>query len=106
MDSEDHFNKDKQLMQYMGNPLLSLFDLPSNNAGAASIDPGACLIPLEDSLYPCSSATVENTALQNDSSKAADLLAEDFSGSNELLPIFVLSPVNKLLEEVTESETL
>ncbi|XP_066437071.1 heat shock factor protein 3-like [Eleutherodactylus coqui] len=97
--SSDSLNKDKQLMQYTGNPLLSLFDLPSNHH-VASVDPGALVGTSEDGLYPCSSAA------QNNSCQATDLLLEDFRGSEELLPIFVLSPVNKLLEEATDSQRL
>ncbi|XP_069800068.1 heat shock factor protein 3-like [Dendropsophus ebraccatus] len=102
----DHLIKDKQLMQYTGNPLQSLFDLPSNSSVAASVDQGALLTTLEDGLYPCSSGAQNNIALQKYSSKPSDLLVEDFSGSNDILPIFVLSPVNKLIDEVTNSETL
>ncbi|KAM3910461.1 heat shock factor protein 3-like isoform 2-T2 [Leptodactylus fuscus] len=106
LSNDDHLNKDKQLMQYMGNPLLSLFDAPSDNVGAGAIDPGDFMMTLEDGMYPCSSAAQNNTSGQNNSSKATDLLVEDLSGSNEHQPIFVLSPVNKLLEEVTDSESL
>ncbi|CAJ0941406.1 unnamed protein product [Ranitomeya imitator] len=100
LDSDDHMNKDKQLMQYMGNPLLSLFDLPSNHPASSSIDPGAFMTTLEDDLYPYSSSAQSDTAPQNNSE-----LPEDFVGPGELQPIFVLSPVNKLIEEVTDSET-
>ncbi|XP_056394596.1 heat shock factor protein 3-like [Hyla sarda] len=104
--SDDQLNKDKQLMQYVGNPLLFLYDLSSNSSAAASVDPGPLLTTLEDGLYPCSSAAQNNTALPNNSSKASDLLLDDLVGSNVHLPMFVLSPVNKLIEEATDSEAL
>ncbi|KAG8554090.1 hypothetical protein GDO81_003658 [Engystomops pustulosus] len=103
-DSDEH--KGKQLMQYTGNPLLSLFDVPSHSSAATSVDPGALLSTLEDGVYPCSAEVPNNVTLQNNSSKAADLLLEDLTGSSDFQPIFVLSPVNKLIEEVTDSETL
>ncbi|XP_073497008.1 heat shock factor protein 3-like [Phyllobates terribilis] len=100
LDSDDHMSKEKQLMQYTGNPLLSLFDLPSNSCASSSIDPGAFTATLEDDLYPYSLSAQNDTASQNNSE-----LLEDFIGSSERQPIFVLSPVTKLIEEVTDSET-
>lgn len=89
---------DKQLMQYTGNPLVSLFDLPSRDYGTDAIDPGNLLTAMGDDAY------VGCSAMQNDSvpgsSKEPDLLAEDFSGPQE--PLFVLSPVNKLIDEAEE----
>ncbi|KAM9324092.1 heat shock factor protein 3-like [Gastrophryne carolinensis] len=101
--SDAELNKDMQLMQYTRNPVLSLFDFPSNADGTISTNQPD-LTTLGDEVYPGSSSLLEmqsNADLGNNSIKA-----EDFSGPQELPPIFVLSPVNKLIDEVTEAEPL
>ncbi|CAH2315482.1 heat shock factor 3-like [Pelobates cultripes] len=103
-DLDDLLNKDKQLMHYTGNPLLSLFDeLESNNSVSSA--PTDLLTGKDDNLLTGSSEELRNNSLSVDTSKEADLLVEDTSGAHDPMPIFVLSPVNKLLDEVTESDT-
>ncbi|XP_063288227.1 heat shock factor protein 3-like [Pelobates fuscus] len=103
-DLDDLLKKDKQLMHYTGNPLLSLFDELESNSGFSSA-PTALLTGKDDNLLTGSSEELRINSLTVDTSKEADLLVEDTSGAHELMPIFVLSPVNKLLDEVTESDT-
>ncbi|XP_053554992.1 heat shock factor protein 3 isoform X2 [Bombina bombina] len=101
---EDISNKDKQLIQYTGNPVLSLFDeLPSNDYVSVPSDPANLLTSIENDMFPSSSVEHCYAAPDKDICKETDLLMDDFNGS---LPIFVLSPVNKLLDEVTEPETV
>ncbi|KAM5146298.1 LOW QUALITY PROTEIN: heat shock factor protein 3-like [Mantella aurantiaca] len=91
--SQEPLGKDKQLMQYTGNPLLSLFE--SCDHGSAPLDP-ADLLLMDDEP-------------RNDlagSSKEAELLVEDSGGPQEPLTLFVLSPVSKLLQEAKEAEEL
>ncbi|KAM4696571.1 heat shock factor protein 3-like [Rhinophrynus dorsalis] len=105
--NEDIQNKGKQVVQYTGNPLLSLFDeLPSSCYGTAPSDPANPLTVLEDNLYPSSMTEQGNAAAVEETKKEPDLFVEDYNGSHGLLPIFVLSPVNKLIDEVTEPETI
>ncbi|XP_068103774.1 heat shock factor protein 3-like isoform X2 [Hyperolius riggenbachi] len=103
--SAKHLNKDKRIMQYTGNPLLSLFELPSTNFGSVNPDASDLLDSLEDCGYHQSSEVQNNLVLGNNSTKEPDLLVEDFSGSQGPFPMFVLSPVNKLIDEVVEAET-
>lgn len=99
-------SKDKQLMQYTGNPLVSLFDLSSGDYGTDAIDPANLLTTMGDDAYVGSSAMQNDNVPECSSGKEPDLLAEDFSGPQELLPLFVLSPVNKLIDEAKEAEEL
>ncbi|KAM4663954.1 heat shock factor protein 3-like [Discoglossus pictus] len=102
--TEDLLNRDKQLMLCHGNPLLSLFnDVPSNDYGVAPPDPSNVLASVEEDVLPSGSSEHCYAAPSQDTSKEIDLQAEEFSGS---LPIYVLSPVRKLLDEVTELETV
>lgn len=104
--SHEHINKDKQLMQYTGNPLLSLLDLPSSDYGTDAVDPSNLLTAVGGEAYVGSSALQRDTVPGCGPDKEADLLVEDFSGPQEVLPLFVLSPVNKLIDEAKESEAL
>ncbi|XP_077335457.1 heat shock factor protein 3-like [Lithobates pipiens] len=104
--SNDGLSKDKQLMQYTGNPLVSLFDLSSGDYGTDAIDPANLLTTMGDDAYVGSSAMQNDSVPGCSSSKEPDLLAEDFSGPQEILPLFVLSPVNKLIDEAKEAEEL
>ncbi|PIO37964.1 hypothetical protein AB205_0006000, partial [Aquarana catesbeiana] len=104
--SNDDLSKDKQLMQYTGNPLVSLFDLSSGDYGTDAIDPANLLTTMGDDAYVGSSAMQNDNVPECSSGKEPDLLAEDFSGPQELLPLFVLSPVNKLIDEAKEAEEL
>uniref|UniRef100_A0A8C5Q7W9 HSF-type DNA-binding domain-containing protein n=1 Tax=Leptobrachium leishanense TaxID=445787 RepID=A0A8C5Q7W9_9ANUR len=104
-DLEDFLNKDQQLMHYTGNPSLSLFDeLASSNC--LSADPTVLLTGKEDNLVPGSSEEPGSNSINEDTSKEADLPIEDYGGSHGLVPLFVLSPVNKLLDEVTETDAV
>ncbi|XP_053328423.1 heat shock factor protein 3-like [Spea bombifrons] len=104
-DDEDLLNKGKQLMQYTGNHVLSLFDeLTAANSGSPS-DPIDHLAGAAESILPDSSTEQRGSALEEDACKEVNLLVEDFSGSHGL-PIFVLSPVNKLIDEATETDNV
>ncbi|KAE8583961.1 hypothetical protein XENTR_v10020764 [Xenopus tropicalis] len=93
-------NKGKQLVQYTGNPLLSLFDdMPQSSYGEGSSDPGHLLNVIDDTMIPVRSEEQIVT-------KEADLAVEDYHGSHVLSPIYVLSPVSKLIEEATEPDTV
>ncbi|KAM8953647.1 heat shock factor protein 3-like [Pelodytes ibericus] len=99
-DGGDLLDKGKQLMHYTGNPVLSLLDeLASNNCGTD-------LTEIDHAILPHSSAEQRSSALLGDSSNEPDVLVEDFNRHHELMPIFVLSPVNKLLDEVTEADSV
>ncbi|XP_072482847.1 heat shock factor protein 3-like isoform X2 [Notamacropus eugenii] len=109
-------NKDMQLVQYMGNPLLSLFeDLPSFED--RSQDSGDLLlvdledeedIPtyLEDSDDPlCLVAPSLSDDYENPlESFETPLLSEDPNGEYKLFPLLLLSPVANFIEEATEIE--
>nr|DBA21786.1 TPA: hypothetical protein GDO54_018382 [Pyxicephalus adspersus] len=99
-------NVNKQLMQYTGNPLLSMFDLPSNDYGTGFVDPANLLTPITDDEYVGTSAIDNDGVPSCSSNKEPDLLVEDFSNPQELLPLFVLSPVNKLIDEAKDTEVL
>ncbi|CAI9581871.1 unnamed protein product [Staurois parvus] len=102
--SNTRLNREKQLMQYTGNPLLSLFDLPSSDYGADMLDPANLLATMGDDAYVGSSSMQNDNVPGCSSSKEPDLLVEDFSGPQDLLPFFSLSPVTKLIDEAKEVE--
>ncbi|KAE8591977.1 hypothetical protein XENTR_v10018620 [Xenopus tropicalis] len=75
----------KQLVQYTGNPLLSLFvDMPESSYGEGSSDPAHLLNVIDDTMIPVSSEEQIVT-------KEADLAIEDYHGSHVLSPIFGLT---------------
>ncbi|OCT67203.1 hypothetical protein XELAEV_18038486mg [Xenopus laevis] len=98
--SEDLLNKGKQMVQYTGNPLLSLFDeLPQSSYGEGASDPVNLLNVVDDNVFPGHSD-------EQHVMKEADLAVDDNTGSHGFSPIFVLSPVSKLIEEATEPDTV
>ncbi|XP_030065642.1 heat shock factor protein 3 [Microcaecilia unicolor] len=117
-DSEGAQNKDKQLMQYRCHPLLSLFEeLPLNEYGRENEETEALLAALEGKAS--AAVTVDNTETSplltptNASEHVVQqepcelpLLTEDLTGEYKLLPLFVLSPVNNLIDEATGVENV
>ncbi|XP_018409256.1 PREDICTED: uncharacterized protein LOC108784825 [Nanorana parkeri] len=99
------YSAGKQLMQYTGNPVLSLFDLASSDYGAVALDPANLLTAMGDDAYAGSSSAQNDSVPGCSSSKEPDLLVEDFGGPQEVSPS-VLGPVNNLIDEAKESETL
>uniref|UniRef100_A0A5F8GCM4 Heat shock factor protein 3-like n=2 Tax=Monodelphis domestica TaxID=13616 RepID=A0A5F8GCM4_MONDO len=108
-------NRDMQLVQYMGNPLLSLFDdLPSfedrpqddRDLLAEFEDDNNMPTFLEDSDDPL---CLVAPSLSDDSENPLEsfespLLLEDPNGEYKLFPLLLLSPVASFIEEATEME--
>ncbi|XP_036596297.1 heat shock factor protein 3-like isoform X2 [Trichosurus vulpecula] len=109
-------SKDMQLVQYMGNPLLSLFeDLPSfedRSQDARDLlladleDEEDIPTYLEDSDDPlCLVAPSLSDDYENPlESFETPLLSEDPNGEYKLFPLLLLSPVANFIEEATEIE--
>ncbi|XP_020822907.1 heat shock factor protein 3-like isoform X1 [Phascolarctos cinereus] len=109
-------NKDMQLVQYMSNPLLSLFeDLPSfedRSQDARDLlladleDKEDMPTYLEDSDDPlCLVAPSLSDDYENPlESFESPLLPEDPNGEYKLFPLLLLSPVANFIEESTEVE--
>nr|XP_033801575.1 heat shock factor protein 3-like [Geotrypetes seraphini] len=107
-ESEGAQNKDKQLMQYRSHSLLSHFEeLPVNEDGRESEETEDLLAALEGK---ATLANIEPSPLltQTNASEPCELplLTEDLTGEYKLLPLFVLSPVNNLIEEATGVENM
>ncbi|XP_044885873.1 heat shock factor protein 3-like isoform X3 [Mauremys mutica] len=111
-------NKDMQLIQYRGNPLLSLFEeLPSVEGAGKTEDPKDLLLSsLEEkpaislpSISEAASplAAPANKAESLDTLELYDqpLLSEDGNGEYKLFPLLLLSPVANFIEEASEIET-
>ncbi|XP_068956500.1 heat shock factor protein 3-like isoform X1 [Petaurus breviceps papuanus] len=109
-------SKDMQLVQYMGNPLLSIFeDLPSfedrpqdaRDLLLAALEHEEDLPTyLEDSDDPlCLVAPSLTDDCENPlEAFEAPLLSEDPNGEYKLFPLLLLSPVASFIEEATEIE--
>uniref|UniRef100_A0A8C8RNS6 HSF-type DNA-binding domain-containing protein n=1 Tax=Pelusios castaneus TaxID=367368 RepID=A0A8C8RNS6_9SAUR len=111
-------NKDMQLIQYRGNPLLSLFEeLPSPEGAGKTEDPKDLLLsPLEEKItisVPSSSEAASSLAAPANQAEPLDtlelydqpLLSEDGNGEYKLFPLLLLSPVANFIEEASEIET-
>ncbi|XP_069468614.1 heat shock factor protein 3-like isoform X3 [Ambystoma mexicanum] len=106
-------NKGKQLMQYMGNNVLSLFEgLPSDESIVMNKDPEVLLNVLQADPTQSLTLTSNDTLLQVDAPSLNEqanllencelpLLVEDFPEEYKEPPLFVMSPVNTLIEEAT-----
>ncbi|XP_015278824.1 PREDICTED: heat shock factor protein 3-like [Gekko japonicus] len=106
--------KDMQLIQYRGNPLLSLLeDAPSSEEVACKIESASdvLLASLEDG-PPSPLPSGGGVAAQQFRDPAADgpgpepheppLLPEDVNGEYKLFPLLLLSPVANFIEEASE----
>ncbi|XP_067404413.1 heat shock factor protein 3-like isoform X2 [Emydura macquarii macquarii] len=111
-------NKDMQLIQYRGNPLLSLFEeLPSAEGAGKTEDPKDLLLSsLEEKTtlsLPSSSEAAPSLAAPANQAELLDtlelydqpLLSEDGNGEYKLFPLLLLSPVANFIEEASEIET-
>ncbi|XP_024053087.2 heat shock factor protein 3-like [Terrapene carolina triunguis] len=111
-------NKDMQLIQYRGNPLLSLFEeLPSVEGAGKMEDPKDLLLSsLEEKpaiSLPSSSEAASPLAAPANQVESLDtlelydqpLLSEDGNGEYKLFPLLLLSPVANFIEEASEIET-
>ncbi|XP_074818477.1 heat shock factor protein 3-like isoform X1 [Natator depressus] len=111
-------NKDMQLIQYRGNPLLSLFEeLPSVEGAGKMEDPKDLLLSsLEEKpalSLPSSNEAASPLAAPANQAESLDalelydqpLLSEDGNGDYKLFPLLLLSPVANFIEEASEIET-
>ncbi|XP_039345503.1 heat shock factor protein 3-like isoform X2 [Mauremys reevesii] len=111
-------SKDMQLIQYRGNPLLSLFEeLPSVEGAGKTEDPKDLLLSsLEEKpaiSLPSSSEAASPLAAPANKAESLDtlelydqpLLSEDGNGEYKLFPLLLLSPVANFIEEASEIET-
>ncbi|XP_019376636.1 PREDICTED: heat shock factor protein 3-like isoform X2 [Gavialis gangeticus] len=117
-EGETSGNKDMQVIQYRGNPLLSfLEELPSIESSGKMEDPKDLLLtPLEEKPMISLSSSSEiassvgapaNQAEPPDILGMGDqpLLSEDANGEYKLFPLLLLSPVANFIEEASEIET-
>ncbi|XP_069066366.1 heat shock factor protein 3-like isoform X2 [Pleurodeles waltl] len=115
-ESEASRNKDKQLMQYMGNTILSLFgDLSPAEGAMVEKDTEDLLRVLQEGESAIQPVTLNpDTSLQapppslNEQVNLLEayeipLLEEDINAEYKEPPLFILSPVNTLIEEATEA---
>ncbi|XP_074864190.1 heat shock factor protein 3-like isoform X2 [Carettochelys insculpta] len=111
-------NKDMQLIQYRGNPLLSLFEeLPATEGTGKNEDPKdllLCSLEEKPALSLSSSneaaSSLAAPAIQAESLDTVELydqplLSEDGNGEYKLFPLLLLSPVANFIEEASEIET-
>ncbi|XP_054852011.1 heat shock factor protein 3-like isoform X2 [Eublepharis macularius] len=119
-EQETSGKNDMQLIQYRGNPLLSLLeDVPSSEVVCKMENADDVLLAsLEDrpslSLASGSEETVQqfpDSAVQADDSPGLEpqdqpLLPEDVSGEYKLFPLLLLSPVANFIEEASEIKPL
>ncbi|XP_074133831.1 heat shock factor protein 3-like isoform X1 [Sminthopsis crassicaudata] len=108
-------NKDMQLVQYMGNPLLSLFEeLPSFEDRPQDAR-DFLLADLENEHVPTYSENSDDPlclvapSLSDDNENPLEsfespLLSEDPNGEYKLFPLLLLSPVASFVEEASEIE--
>ncbi|XP_066496209.1 heat shock factor protein 3-like [Tiliqua scincoides] len=106
-----------QLIQYRGNPLLTLFEEPpsSDNACKLGEDKDVLLPLLEDRPStppppPEPPLQLLDPASQADGAPALEpleqpLLSEDMNGEYKLFPLLMLSPVANFIDETSEIET-
>ncbi|KAJ6663189.1 hypothetical protein lerEdw1_010325 [Lerista edwardsae] len=106
-----------QLIQYRGNPLLSLFEEPPSSDAACKMeeDKDGLLPLLEDRPSappppPEPPLQLLDPAGQADGTPAPEpleqpLLSEDMSGEYKLFPLLLLSPVANFIDEASEIET-
>ncbi|KAH0630892.1 hypothetical protein JD844_004220, partial [Phrynosoma platyrhinos] len=118
-EQESSGKNDMQLIQYRGNPLLSLFEEPPSNETPGKLEDAnnVLLTPSEDRpdlLLPLSSemspqlldpTNHANGAIPMDQSLGTPLISEDTSGEYKLSPFLLLSPVANLIEEASEIDT-
>ncbi|ETE61660.1 Heat shock factor protein 2, partial [Ophiophagus hannah] len=95
---------DMQLIQYRGNPLLSLFEEPpsSEEDGRLGNARGHLLGPMESNE---AAQRVTSPESQMDGALDQPLLSEDMNGEYKLFPLLLLSPVANFIEEASEIET-
>ncbi|KAK9393734.1 heat shock factor protein 3-like [Crotalus adamanteus] len=100
---------DMQLIQYQGNPLLSLFEeLPSSDeVGGLGNTKGDLLGSMESNE---AAQHVTGPESQTDGAVLLEpldqpLLSEDMNGEYKLFPLLLLSPVANFIEEASEIET-
>nr|XP_006136197.1 heat shock factor protein 3-like [Pelodiscus sinensis] len=111
-------NKDMQLIQYRGNPLLSLFEeLPSVEGAGKTEDPKDLLLSsLEEkpaislsssseAVSPLAAPAIQAESLDTLELCDQSLLPEDGNGEYKLFPLLLLSPVANFIEEASEIET-
>ncbi|XP_034291079.1 heat shock factor protein 3-like isoform X3 [Pantherophis guttatus] len=109
MDEETSGKNDMQLIQYRGNPLLSLLEEPpsSEEDGRLGNTGGDPLGSMESN-----KAVQQVTSPGSQTAGAAPLepldqplLSEDMNGEYKLFPLLLLSPVANFIEEASEIET-
>ncbi|KAM3827387.1 heat shock factor protein 3-like isoform 1-T1 [Vipera latastei] len=108
-DEETSGKNDMQLIQYRGNPLLSLFEeLPSSDeVGSLGNARGDLLGSIESNEAEQQVAGPES---QTDGAVLLEpldqpLLSEDMNAEYKLFPLLLLSPVANFIEEASEIET-
>ncbi|KAG8144300.1 hypothetical protein E2320_012828 [Naja naja] len=95
---------DMQLIQYRGNPLLSLFEEPPSSEEDSHLGNarGHLLGPMESNE---AAQRVTSPESQMDGALDQPLLSEDMNGEYKLFPLLLLSPVANFIEEASEIET-
>uniref|UniRef100_A0A8C5STA9 HSF-type DNA-binding domain-containing protein n=1 Tax=Laticauda laticaudata TaxID=8630 RepID=A0A8C5STA9_LATLA len=95
---------DMQLIQYRGNPLLSLFEEPPSSEEGSRLENtrGHLLGPMESNE---AAQRVTSPEGQMDGALDQPLLPEDNNGEYKLFPLLLLSPVANFIEEASEIET-
>ncbi|XP_038603906.1 heat shock factor protein 3-like isoform X2 [Tachyglossus aculeatus] len=110
-------NKDMQLVQYIGNPLLSLFEeLPTSESGEDPQDTKDFLFPEPEGKRALPSAGGDPDPLSFGTLAPQEEcvsplgpyelppLSDDSSGEYKLFPLLLLSPVANFIEEASEIE--
>ncbi|XP_032083511.1 heat shock factor protein 3-like isoform X2 [Thamnophis elegans] len=108
-DEETSGRNDMQLIQYRGNPLLSLFEeLPSSEEdGRLGTAGGDLLGSMEsnEAAQRVASPGSQTTGAAPLEPLDQPLLSEDMNGEYKLFPLLLLSPVANFIEETSEIET-
>ncbi|XP_025027995.1 heat shock factor protein 3-like [Python bivittatus] len=108
-DEETSGKNDMQLIQYRGNPLLSLFEEPpsSEEVGSLGNARGDLLGSVESNEALQQVADPEGPTDGPAPLEPLDqpLLSEDMNGEYKLFPLLLLSPVANFIEEASEIET-
>lgn len=108
-DEETSGKNDMQLIQYRGNPLLSLFEEPpsSEEVGSLGNTRGDLLDSVGSSEVPQQVTSPESQMDGPAPLEPLDqpLLSEDMNGEYKLFPLLLLSPVANFIEEASEIET-
>ncbi|XP_072837322.2 heat shock factor protein 3 isoform X1 [Pogona vitticeps] len=104
---------DMQVIQYQGNPLLSLFEEPASGDNACQRGEAEEVVPESGGPVPLGQESPQ--LLLDPGSQAGmsfpelpleqPLLSEDASGDSKLFPLLLLSPVANFIEEASEIET-